>query len=74
MKNVLNEEWLTTELVNEIIDHLPSDDDISRDKETNIPHCTNDTFAKKCKNIFPIGRMFCNYRQLDQYVKMFLES
>ena len=55
LEKKLNEECLTADLVNQRIHHSPSDDDISRDKGTNTPHCINATFAKKCKNIFPIG-------------------
>ena len=31
-------------------------------------------FTKKCKSLFPIGRKFANYRQLDEYVTQFLQS
>ena len=31
-------------------------------------------FEGKCNNLFPVGRKFTNYRQLDAYVTQFLHS
>ena len=67
----LKENWLTEELTNQLIEHspcLPKNTDYSSD------FSPNSLFETKCNNLFPIGRKFCNYLQLDQYVTLFLKS
>jgi hypothetical protein len=60
--------WLTPGLVDEISSLFPTADDVNpssgaRDK---------DQFAINCLELFPVGRIFASYKQLDQVAKMFL--
>ena len=67
----LKENWLTEELTNQLIEHSPC---LPKNTDSTSDFSPNSLFEDKCKNLFPIGRMFCNYLQLDQYVTLFLKS
>ena len=69
----LNEDWMTNELVEELFNFVPPSK--SDDKDQNvIDNDLKTKFTEYCSHIFPIGREFANYRQLDQYLSLFLKS
>ena len=57
-------DWLTESLVSEIMENLSD----ARKPDHYQQFVTN------CLNLFSIGREFANYRQLEQYIKLFLEG
>ena len=62
--------WLTTGLVDEISSLFPTSVDVDlstgeRDKAK---------FVENCQQLFPVGRIFASYKQLDQVANMFLEA
>ena len=70
----LNLEWLTESLMEEIIDHSPSSSDgLTNDQDFNSKKYS-DAFEKHCRALFPKGRRFANYKQLDEFLTLFLES
>ena len=73
-KKFLDADWLTQKLVDAIIDSVPSSHDISSDPKDLIVSNINAVFQIKCTNAFPIDRQFVNYKQLEQYVTLFLKS
>ena len=52
----INEDWATEELTQELIEFHPN---------VNIDTPPINSFESICKHIFPSGREFTNYRQLD---------
>ena len=64
-KHFLEENWLTDELTQELQLFRPN---------VIVHPAKTDEFESMCKHLFPSGRKFANYRQLDQYVTVFLES
>ena len=64
-KHFLQENWLTDELTQELNSMIPQRNDEIED---------NQSFESMCKYTFPPGRQFANYRQLDQYLTLFLEK
>ena len=64
-KYFLNENWLTEELMHELELFCPN---------SNVAIEEYRTFESMCKHTFPLDRKFANYRQLDQYITVFLEN
>ena len=66
--------WMTDELATEIRKYYPSTDEIMFNKS--IGDCTRDheAFHKKCSELFPEGRVFLSYIQLNQAAKHFLDG
>ena len=64
-KYILNENWLTEELMHELKSFRPN---------SNVALEEITKFESMCKHIFPSGRKFANYRQVDQYITVFLEN
>jgi hypothetical protein len=62
--------WLTTALVDEITSLFPS----AADVDTTTGERDKAKFVENCEILFPPGRIFCSYKQLDQVAKMFLEA
>ena len=70
----LEAEWLTEQYIDELIDNVPTKEEMQPD---NVHHFTTKcefSFEEKCLNPFPIGRTFANYRQLEQCVRIFFKS
>ena len=61
----LKEDLLTDELTQELIRFSANN---------NLGILPNNKFEYTCIHIFLSGRKFANYKQLDQYVTVFLES
>ena len=61
----IKENWLTDELTQELEFFRPN---------LRVHTTQNDKFESMCRHLFPLGRKFANYRQLDQYINVFLES
>lgn len=61
----LKENWLTDELTQELDKFRPN---------VRVHPTQSDEFETMCKHVFSLGRKFANYRQLDQYITLFLES
>ena len=70
----LKSDWITAELWEEIVEHVPSASDIDLDDDSNLPTKTTASFETKCHSLFPLGRQFANYKQLEQYVTLFCKS
>jgi len=70
-KQLMDSDFLTDTLIEEIESLYPE----VQDTETNSGLFTNqrskDTFKTNCELLFPIGRIFLNYKQLLQVVQMF---
>ena len=64
------EDWLTTDLKDEITTHFPKPDDI--DKSTNAHN--KDEFVIQAQALFPVGRIFASYKQLFQAANLFLDA
>ena len=67
-------DWLTETLFDELVNRVP---DITHLAKTDTPTSVSksqSTFEKYCIDLFPIGRRFVNYKQLDEYVTFFLKS
>ena len=67
----LKEDWLTNDHFDELVMNVPSKDEMLPD---NVHHSTTKcktSFEEKCLRLFPIGRRFANYRQLEQYIDFF---
>ena len=69
----LKEDWMTVHLVDELIHFVPPAVDKTKSQEYNDKFL-NDTFMKFCTHLFPLRRQFTNYRQLEQYLNLFLKS
>jgi hypothetical protein len=67
------EDWISVHLVDELIHFVPLVVDKNKSQDHNDKFL-NDTFMKFCKHIFPLRRQFANYRQLEQYLNLFLKS
>ena len=66
-------DWLTHELVEEILSAAPIRPDIQTDLIPNSCVKNKATFERHCARLFPKNRKFVNYRQLDQYLELFLQ-
>ena len=73
-KRFLDAEWLTNELMDEIIDHMPTKQDMEPDNIQYSATKSKETFERYCKRLFPVGRKFVNYKQLEQYLDLFLKQ
>lgn len=64
--------WVTDDLSTEIRNHYPTSDEIIVNRS--IGNCTRDmtAFQKKCAAVFPTGRIFMSYKQVQQAAKHFL--
>ena len=69
----LKAEWMTNELVEELFHFVPPSPQDGQSQES-IDHTLKVTFEKYCAHIFPLKREFANYRQLEQYLNLFLKS
>ena len=67
-------DWLTEELVEEILSAAPIRPDIQTDLTPNSCVKNKATFERHCARLFPKNRKFVNYRQLDQYLELFLQT
>ena len=70
----LKEDWLTNDHFDELVMNVPSKDEMLPD---NVHHSTTKcktSFEEKCLRLFPIGRRFANYSQLEQYIEFFFEK
>ena len=71
-KDVLSKvDWLTTGLRNEITSCFPQKVDIDK-KRSNARDPI--AFAEKAQKLFPIGRVFLSYKQLDQVAELFCNA
>ena len=70
-KEVLNVDWLTPGLVEEIEQQFPVANEID---STNPNQPGNDFYLTKIAIIFPLGRKFASFKQLIQACEMFLEA
>ena len=61
----IKQNWLTEDLINELNSFIP---------DSNNESGPNREFESMCKHMFPRGRKFANYRQLDQYITVFLTN
>lgn len=70
---LLRQNWLTPDLVREIEDCFPNKQQIS-----NTPEGDNirdpQAFKVKAAKLFPVGRIFASYKQVDQVSQMFLDA
>ena len=67
-------DWITNELMDQIFSYAHQLADITTDK-ISIPSIkSNEVFERNCSIIFPENRKFMSYRQLDQFVTLFLKS
>ena len=69
----LKEDWMTIELVEELYSFVPPSAE-TQTTETDIDSKLQSLFQQYCSHLFPVHREFANYRQLDQYVDLFLKS
>ena len=69
----VKEEWMTNELIEELMHFTPAVYETNSDIDTSgTDHQT--WFSRCCRHLFYKGRPFANYRQLDQYASLFMES
>ena len=64
---------MTIELVEKLYSFVPSSAE-TQSTETDIDSKLQSLFQQYCSHLFPVHREFANYRQLDQYVDLFLKS
>ena len=64
---------MTEELLDEIISASPTRSDIKSDPVLNSCIKNRVIFEGHCNRLFPKNRKFVNYRQLDQYLELFLQ-
>ena len=64
---------MTVDLVEELNHLVPPVVDKSKPQNYNDKFLNN-TFTKYCNHIFPLKREFANYRELEQYLNLFLNS
>ena len=70
----MSSEWLTESLMEEIIDHSPSlSDGISNYQDFNSKTYWR-VFKYKCRTLSLISRRFANYKQLVEFITLFLNS
>ena len=65
-------DWITQQLLEEIMFHAPTKADMTMANGLFIK--SKHVFEKNVMKLFRYDRIFVNYRQLDQYLTMFLES
>ena len=74
-KEILNAElkkkdWITTDLLTEIIGLYPS----TTEKDPVSGKRDHAAFVAKAQLLFPKGRLFASFKQLDQVAKLFLDA
>ena len=69
----IKEEWLTNELIEELMNFTPAVYESSGDMNKSATD-HQAWFSRCCKHVFYKGRPFANYRQLDQYASLFMEA
>jgi hypothetical protein len=70
-KELLKEDWLTPGLLSEIEALAPSPTEIEADQDNRRDPSA---FQNKIAKLFPVGRIFASFKQLDQAADMFLSS
>ena len=73
-RRFLEADWLTNDYFDELVMNVPTKDEMQPD---NVHHSTikcKSSFEEKCLRLFPIGRRFVTYRQLEQCIETFLRS
>ena len=68
---LMNENWVTPSLEEEMRQYYPKSSDITRDPLTNDVYMGNNSFSENFSKMFPNGRQFLNYIQLNQAIKIF---
>ena len=68
-KELLQKDWLTTGLIGEIESLFPSRSEIKNDNDNKRDPRA---FQHKIAQLFPSGRIFASFKQLDQAADMFL--
>ena len=71
---LIDQDWITPQLRQELIDHSPSAEDMIPDAANESIFKNKIEFTKHAKLLFPYDREFANYKQLDQYLTQFLHS
>ena len=66
-------EWITNELTDQIYTYVPQLG-ITTDKINLSSIKSKDCFERNCNILFPEKRKFMNYRQLNQFITLFLDS
>jgi hypothetical protein len=69
-RELLLKDWITTDLRNEIITLYPS----AAEKDPVTGKRDHAAFIAKAKMMFPVGRMFASFKQIDQVAKLFLDA
>jgi hypothetical protein len=69
-RELLKMDWITTDLRLEVIALFPSRDE----KDPATGKRDHDAFVTKAQILFPVGRLFASFKQLDQVSKLFLEA
>ena len=69
----INEEWLTNELIEELMHFTPVVYKLTADINKSATDYQT-WFSRCCQHVFYKGRPFTNYRQLDQYASLFVEA
>ena len=64
------QDWLTTDLRKEIITLYPT----AAEKDRVTGKRDHDAFQTKAKILFPVGRIFASFKQIDQVAKLFLDA
>jgi len=67
---LLQKDWITTGLRDEISDLYPSD----TEKDPDTGQRDHAAFVEKATLLFPLGRLFASFKQLDQASKLFLDA
>jgi hypothetical protein len=68
-RELLKKDWLTTDLCHEIIGLYPS----VHKKDPDTGKREQAAFVAKATIIFPLGRIFASFKQLDQVAKLFID-
>jgi hypothetical protein len=69
-KTLLNKDWITVTLKEQIESLFPSASDINMTNGNRDPI----TFQAACEKMFPVGRVFASSKQLHQASKIFLDA
>ena len=70
---LMNENWVTPSLEKEMRQYYPKSSDITRDPSTNDVYMGNNSISRKFRKMFPKGRQFLNYIQLNQTIQIFFK-
>ena len=70
----LRADWIIPQLFDELNEAAPSSYEGNSRTDSFYKQQRLTEFAEKCNSLFPLGRKFVNYRQLDEYVTQFLHS